>query len=651
MESGPEQKAEEAVQLNESTCACGNYDCHSCFPLTESKDEEIADVLAENEIFDEVFDLAEGDDCDDEDEDLAEGDDDNTYTDADYPDVKEPDEDEDEFELVEGDLPPWLKDDEEDDSEEVDEGQYSNDPADDESDDYDGEECSAEPDDDFHTRYDDLDGEGDWDVKEDGNLNHERAKQRLNADVEEPEPIGNVNAAKAKARLQNTARRNAGHEEVEEAFPEFDDDDARFEPATNMCPDCEGSGEHYVERDHDGHSRSYKCERCDGVGEVHEGMEDPDDGGREFIDDLEDKMSDNDPCMYCDGSGCEVCDDPGNAFEDEFSRDNMEYAQANAEQEQPEWSPEMSELRALAGIGELAAKHINSGEESPFTNTITEEDPEDEFDDETSFDNPDAMVDIGDETMGSDMDAPVEPAEPMPSAASGAPDDVSDLINKIQYMQDMGISNSERHYDADNLWDANPEMVKRIYAKVAGELGEADMMDMGNRVDNDPDDLGGPISMDSPDEPERSWDHDDVEAQRFRKDRSIGADGAYSTQDGMEESGTVSSAGRKGSMDANAINDIATLDIDSAKAAAIDIITGSSTTDRKRMQLLRNVENARRPDQVVALLYNMLLAGEGMSSSGKWNSRYGESKDLSSVPGLNESADQDVVRAMKALFE
>lgn len=55
---------------------------------------------------------------------------------------------------------------------------------------------------------------------------------------------------------------------------------------------------------------------------------------------------------------------------------------------------------------------------------------------------------------------------------AGAPehhvsDDVSDLVGEILYMQDLGMSNSDRHYTMDQLTKMSPDMVKRIYTKVS----------------------------------------------------------------------------------------------------------------------------------------------------------------------------------------
>jgi hypothetical protein len=51
-------------------------------------------------------------------------------------------------------------------------------------------------------------------------------------------------------------------------------------------------------------------------------------------------------------------------------------------------------------------------------------------------------------------------------------EDVSELIGKIQYIQDMGLSASPHHYDPEILMKMSPEMVKRTYQKVKGGVEE-----------------------------------------------------------------------------------------------------------------------------------------------------------------------------------
>jgi hypothetical protein len=52
-----------------------------------------------------------------------------------------------------------------------------------------------------------------------------------------------------------------------------------FEPKTNMCPDCEGTGDRLTGSDHAFPGLGYECERCNGEGAV---FEDGDDGGLQY---------------------------------------------------------------------------------------------------------------------------------------------------------------------------------------------------------------------------------------------------------------------------------------------------------------------------------------------------------------------------------
>jgi len=75
------------------------------------------------------------------------------------------------------------------------------------------------------------------------------------------------------------------------------------------------------------------------------------------------------------------------------------------------------------------------------------------------------------------------------------------------------------------------------------------------------------------------------------------------------------------------INRIATMPLDAAKAAAIDIINNSTTTNPRAETLRRNVGKTRDSGKVAYLLYNMLLAGEGLSTIGSRYQSHFESKE------------------------
>ena len=82
-------------------------------------------------------------------------------------------------------------------------------------------------------------------------------------------------------------------------------------------------------------------------------------------------------------------------------------------------------------------------------------------------------------------------------------------------------------------------------------------------------------------------------------------------------------------LDSDTLNSMAGLDVDTAKAQAIELINDTGTSDKKKVYLTRQVEGARSTDDVIALLYNMLLAGEGLGSiKSNYNKRF-ESVDES----------------------
>lgn len=60
------------------------------------------------------------------------------------------------------------------------------------------------------------------------------------------------------------------------------------------------------------------------------------------------------------------------------------------------------------------------------------------------------------------------------------------------------------------------------------------------------------------------------------------------------------------------IHKVGKMDIAAAKEYAHQIIDGTTTKDKKKMFLHGQVEKAHRPDQLQAILTNMLLAGEGL---------------------------------------
>jgi hypothetical protein len=98
------------------------------------------------------------------------------------------------------------------------------------------------------------------------------------------------------------------------------------------------------------------------------------------------------------------------------------------------------------------------GQFSPVSLADEEEMNEEEFDD---IDNSSEMG-----SLDSEMDEPE-------SDEHDAPEDVSDMLAKIEYMQDLGMSNAPKHYDVEKLMRMGPEIIKNVYAKVTGEMAES----------------------------------------------------------------------------------------------------------------------------------------------------------------------------------
>ncbi len=82
-----------------------------------------------------------------------------------------------------------------------------------------------------------------------------------------------------------------------------------FEPKTNICPDCEGTGDRLTGSDHAFPGLGYECERCNGEGAVFENIDDDD-------------PIYSTPCPDCKGEWdqfddevCPTCDNSGEVFE------------------------------------------------------------------------------------------------------------------------------------------------------------------------------------------------------------------------------------------------------------------------------------------------------------------------------------------------
>lgn len=93
-------------------------------------------------------------------------------------------------------------------------------------------------------------------------------------------------------------------------------------------------------------------------------------------------------------------------------------------------------------------------------------------------------------TSDQDLDRGTDPAtmmEPDSPEIGDPTEDTSELISKIQYMQDMGLSASNHHYDTEKLMNMSPELIKRIYDKVTGNIHENIYADNSENVEMSPD--------------------------------------------------------------------------------------------------------------------------------------------------------------------
>ena len=96
-----------------------------------------------------------------------------------------------------------------------------------------------------------------------------------------------------------------------------------------------------------------------------------------------------------------------------------------------------------------------------------------EDDSELEVDDPDAMVDLGDEedsdVTGSEDLSQGKYKVAEPTGYKDTSIDPYDLIQKIAQLQDSGMSSANAYYDIDKLEDMPLNSLKRIYSKVVGE--------------------------------------------------------------------------------------------------------------------------------------------------------------------------------------
>lgn len=80
--------------------------------------------------------------------------------------------------------------------------------------------------------------------------------------------------------------------------------------------------------------------------------------------------------------------------------------------------------------------------------------------------------DAGDMDTGTDLATP-EDMPDMGGQGASAKDDTAEMLGMIGYLQDMGMSMSNNHYDLDMLSSKDPEFIRRVYSKVAGNMAES----------------------------------------------------------------------------------------------------------------------------------------------------------------------------------
>lgn len=106
-------------------------------------------------------------------------------------------------------------------------------------------------------------------------------------------------------------------------------------------------------------------------------------------------------------------------------------------------------------------------------------------------------------------------------------------------------------------------------------------------------------------------------------------------------------------LDSEQINALQDKTLDDAKKLATDMISNTSTTDKKKGFLVRQIDSAKDTVSIIALLYNMMLGGDNMGVIGSkysmkknnYRNYVGESIDLSSTDELLDETDIDVAKA------
>jgi hypothetical protein len=130
----------------------------------------------------------------------------------------------------------------------------------------------------------------------------------------------------------------------------------------------------------------------------------------------------------------------------------------------------------------LSEDEINGAMQTNEYESEDEELIELDLDDSDYFD--DASEDDMDMDMDMEMPEPDAAVDMAPGNANDemstnndqlgqadASEDVSEILGKIEYIQNLGMSNTDRYYDIDQLMRMRPEAIKRIYNKILGDGG------------------------------------------------------------------------------------------------------------------------------------------------------------------------------------
>ena len=312
-----------------------------------------------------------------------------------------------------------------------------------------------------------------------------------------------------------------------------------------------------------------------------------------------------------------------------------------------------------------------------------EDEDEDDYEPRTGDDE---IPDIGPNEPGEEVSA--EPKMPEPTYSSASLD-VSELIGKIEYIQNMGMSMTDKHYDVDKLINMKPEVVARIYSRVTGEEVDESIEERSTSASFSGDSVtlrnqGEPVEVNKGDVVLLHGDSAVYQGLATRRDflrlgmspsdeQSVVLDiegdiqiipaqefmhsaepaelietsaGGVAIAAGMgkvlDDTGIYETA----SIDPAEVKSLERMDVDSAKEKAAEIIQNSRTSDKRKAKLVNNVSKANSVVQVLQLMYNLLLAGDGLSTTdSKWQKKYNEETD----PKSGEDSDLDRVRELSGI--